>query len=85
MKEYKLDAFEQSIEDEAEQYKPVVPSIAKMISDKIDAINAQRTITVRLSESDALRLRQKSQEAGLSEQMFIADLLHRFAVSEIPV
>jgi predicted DNA binding CopG/RHH family protein len=83
MKKDQLDAFEQSIEDEADQYKPVSAEMEKMISDKIDAINAQRTISINLSEFDLSRLKEKSLESGLSEQMFISSILHQFAVNKL--
>ena len=78
MRKIKLDAFEQSIEDNAGSFVPVSPREQAEIETIIASANKTKNINIRISEYDLNRVKQKSEEEGLPYQTLISSVIHKY-------
>ncbi|MDR1453783.1 MAG: hypothetical protein LBJ25_07420 [Candidatus Margulisbacteria bacterium] len=78
MKKIKLDAFEQSIEDNAESFEPISPREQAEIETIIVSANKTKNINIRISEYDLNKVKQKSAEEGLPYQTLISSIIHKY-------
>jgi predicted DNA binding CopG/RHH family protein len=79
MKNIKLDNFEKSIEDNAEQYKKATTKTRQRVKKIISKTNEKNRITLRLSNQTLERIKRKAQEEGLPYQTLISSILHKYA------
>ncbi|MDR2719021.1 MAG: hypothetical protein LBB89_13285, partial [Treponema sp.] len=63
-----LDAFEQSIEDNAEQFIPLSDTEKDEVETIINAANKTKNINIRISAYDIEKVKQLSTEEGIPYQ-----------------
>ncbi len=78
----KLDPEEQEIEDSLEEWESVdnfeeIAAMARKAGENYFRKNAR--ITLRISDADLARLKEKAAFKGLPYQTFIASVLHEYA------
>jgi predicted DNA binding CopG/RHH family protein len=78
MKNISLDAEEQEIENEFENYKPVSKETKKRIDRIIKGSRKSRPISLRINESDLKKLKEKADKSGLPYQTMINVVLHKY-------
>jgi predicted DNA binding CopG/RHH family protein len=78
-----LDAFEQSIEDNAEQFVPLSGSEKTAVEAIIDAANKTRNINIRISAYDIEKVKQKSAEEGIPYQTLISSVIHKYITGKL--
>ena len=83
MKTIKLDAYEQDLEDEADNFKPVSPETRKKIETIIATANKSKNINIRISEYDLERIKQKSIAAGLPYQTLLSSVIHQYVTDKL--
>ena len=83
MKKIKLTKYEQSIEDEIDQYVPVSKEefdrTSKMLANTIAARKKDAVLNIRINKMDLDSLKSKAKGLGVKYQTFIAQILHNFA------
>jgi len=83
MTNIKLDAYEQSIEDDAENFVSVKGDKLAKIEGLLDGIKKTRNINIRISEFDLDRLKNISAREGLPYQTLISSILHKFVTRQL--
>lgn len=83
MTEIKLDAYEQSIEDDAENFVSVKGEKLDQVEALLDGIRKTRNINIRISEFDLERLKSISAREGLPYQTLISSVLHKFVTRQL--
>jgi predicted DNA binding CopG/RHH family protein len=78
MKNIKLDAEEQEIENEFDQYKPVSKETQKRFDKIIRGSRKSRPISLRINENDLKKLKEKADKNGLPYQTMINVVLHKY-------
>jgi predicted DNA binding CopG/RHH family protein len=85
MRKMKLTKYEQSIEDEIDQYVPVSKEefdrTSKIIANTIAARKKNAVLNIRINQGDLDYLKAKAKRLGVKYQTFIAEMLHKIAVS----
>jgi predicted DNA binding CopG/RHH family protein len=79
----KLDKYEQSLEKEADSFRPVSKRKRVQIENILESARKTKNVNIRISESDLVRLKQRSQEEGLPYQTLISSVLHRFVTERL--
>jgi predicted DNA binding CopG/RHH family protein len=83
MKNVKLDAFERSIEDAAEKYRPVSDDTKNKINSIIDSARKSKAINIRISEYDLDKLKERSATEGLPYQTLITSVIHKYVTKRL--
>lgn len=79
----KLDKYEQSLEKQADAFRPVSKTKRIQIENILESARKTKNINIRISESDLARLKQRSLEEGLPYQTLISSVLHRFVTDKL--
>jgi predicted DNA binding CopG/RHH family protein len=77
-KPIKLDKYEQSIENNIQNFVPVSKKERAKIEAIIDGTRKTKNINIRISNYDIDRIRIMSAAEGLPYQMFIGSILHKY-------
>ncbi len=83
MTDPKLDSFEQSIEDDADNFVSVRGEKRAQIDALLDGVKKTRNINIRISEFDLDRLKTLSSKEGLPYQTLISSVLHKFVTNQL--
>jgi predicted DNA binding CopG/RHH family protein len=83
MTDPKLDAFEQSVEDDADNYVSAQGTKRAQIEALLDGVKKTRNINIRISEFDLDRLKSLSSKEGLPYQTLISSVLHKFVTNQL--
>jgi len=78
-----LDKFEQSIEDNAEKFKPLSDAETNEVEAIINAANKTKNINIRISAYDIEKIRQRSSEEGIPYQTLISSIIHRYITGKL--
>jgi len=78
-----LDKFEQSIEDNAEKFKPLSDVETKEVEAIINAANKTKNINIRISAYDIEKIKQRSSEEGIPYQTLISSVIHRYIMGKL--
>ncbi|MGH7884732.1 MAG: antitoxin [Thermodesulfobacteriota bacterium] len=74
-----LTKEEQLIEDEIETYVPISKERKKYLESLInEEISTTKPITIRLSEIDLLKIKDRATKEGMRYQTLISSILHKF-------
>ena len=73
-----LNAFEQSIEDNAEKFVPLSEAEMSEVETIINAANKTKNINIRISAYDIEKVKQKSAEEGIPYQTLISSIIHKY-------
>jgi predicted DNA binding CopG/RHH family protein len=79
---FKLDAYEQSIEDMAETLVPVSKETRERLNRIIEKDKKDRNVSLRFNGSDLEMVKQKAGESGLPYQTFITMILHKYVTDQ---
>jgi len=79
----KLDAFEQDIEDHAEEFRPVSDKKREIIESLLDDVRKTKNINIRISEYDLEKLRERSASEGLPYQTLISSIIHKYVSNQL--
>lgn len=82
MKKIQLDKYEQSIEDNIENYTPISKSKRKIIEKTISKANEKIRITLRINNQDLDIIKHKAYEEGLPYQTLISSVVHKYATEK---
>ncbi|AEF81439.1 hypothetical protein [Leadbettera azotonutricia] len=80
---YDLDEFEQSIEDNAENFVPISDTEEAEIETIIAAANKTKNINIRISAYDIEKVKQRSSEEGIPYQTLITSIIHRYITGKL--
>jgi len=78
-----LDAFEQSIEDKAEQFIPLSDKEKNEVETIINAANKTKNINIRISAYDIDKVKQLSTEEGIPYQTLISSVIHKYITGKL--
>ena len=78
-----LDAFEQSIEDNAGQFVPLSEEEQAGVEAIINTANKTKNINIRISAYDIEKVKQKSAEEGIPYQTLISSVIHRYVTGKL--
>jgi predicted DNA binding CopG/RHH family protein len=78
-----LDAFEQSIEDNAEKFVPLSDAEKNKVENIIDAANKTKNINIRISAYDIDKVKQLSAEEGIPYQTLISSVIHKYITGKL--
>jgi predicted DNA binding CopG/RHH family protein len=79
----KLDAFEQAIEDAAEEFVPVSEVERDRIESVIAAANKTKNINIRITAQDIEMIKKKALDEGIPYQTLIASVLHQYIAGKL--
>jgi predicted DNA binding CopG/RHH family protein len=83
MKKIKLDKYEQSIEDNIQNFVPVSKKERAKIEAIISSANKNKNINIRISAYDIDRIRELSAAEGLHYQTFISSIIHKYVAGKL--
>jgi len=84
MKKFKLTPEEQRIEDEIELYEPVSNDRKKYINALLKEEKSKtKPISIRLSEVDLLKIKEKASIEGIKYQTLISSVLHKYVTNRL--
>ena len=78
-----LDTFEQSIEDNAEQFVSVSHAEKNKIENIISTANKTKNINIRISAYDIEKVKQLSTEEGIPYQTLISSVIHKYITGKL--
>jgi len=78
-----LDAFEQSIEDNAEKFVPLSDTEKTQVETIINAANKTKNINIRISAYDIEKVKQLSTEEGIPYQTLISSVIHKYITGKL--
>ena len=78
-----LDAFEKTIEDNAEKFIPLSANEMKEVETIINTANKTRNINIRISAYDIEMIKQRSREEGIPYQTLISSVLHKYVTGKL--
>ena len=78
-----LDAFEQSIEDNAEKFVPLSDAEKTQVETIINAANKTKNINIRISAYDIEKVKQLSSEEGIPYQTLISSVIHKYITGKL--
>jgi len=85
MRRMKLTKYEQSIEDEIDQYVPVSKeereATARAIANTLAERRKNAVLNIRINKIDLDNLKLKAKKLGVKYQTFIAEILHKVAAT----
>ncbi|MDR2756850.1 MAG: hypothetical protein LBC20_14215 [Planctomycetaceae bacterium] len=83
MKKIKLDPYEESIEQNIENFVPVSKRERNKIETIIASANKNKNINIRISANDVARIRELSAAEGLPYQTFITSIIHKYVSGKL--
>jgi len=77
------DAFEQSIEDNAEKFVPLSDAEKNKVENIIEAANKTKNINIRISAYDIDKVKQLSAEESIPYQTLISSVIHKYITRKL--
>jgi predicted DNA binding CopG/RHH family protein len=78
-----LDAFEQSIEDNAKKFIPLSDEERTEVETIMNAANKTKNINIRISAYDIEKVKQLSVEEGIPYQTLISSVIHKYITGKL--
>ncbi len=78
-----MDAFEKSIEDNAEKFVPLSDAEKTEVETIINAANKTKNINIRISAYDIEKVKQLSSEEGIPYQTLISSVIHKYITGKL--
>jgi len=78
-----LDAFEQSIEDNAGKFIPLSDTEKNEVETIINTANKTKNINIRISAYDIEKVKQLSTEEGIPYQTLISSVIHKYITGKL--
>ena len=73
-----LDEFEQELEDNAELFVPIEGKKRKQIERILKSAKKNKRISLRISENELYRLKERAKKEGMPYQTLITSVLHKY-------
>lgn len=73
-----LDEFEQELEDNAELFVPIEGKKRKQIERILKSAKKNKSISLRISENELYRLKERAKKEGMPYQTLITSVLHKY-------
>ena len=83
MSEYKLNDEEKTIENEIETYKSVTGAKRERIEKIIDEAKKNKAISLRITNYDLEKLKERAEQEGLPYQTLITTVLHKYITNQL--
>ncbi len=83
MKKIKLTKEEQLIENSIDDLKPVGKKKAERIDRILSEAKKSRPISLRLSNYDLEKLKEKAKKAGIPYQTLVNSVLHKYVTNQL--
>lgn len=81
--QFKLDAEEQLIEDEIDEYVEADEETVAKVASIARRARKRRNVNIRISEADLERIRRRAADEGVPYQTLISSVLHRFVTDQL--
>ena len=78
-----LDKFEQSIEDNAEQFIPLSNDEKSEVESILSAANKTKNINIRISAYTLEKVKQRAVEEGIPYQTLISSVIHKYITGKL--
>ena len=79
----KLDTYENEIEQNINQFKPVTAQKKALIENIIDAANEKKSISLRIKSHDLEQLKRRADAEGLPYQTLLSSIVHKFVTDQL--
>lgn len=79
----KLDTYENEIEQNINQFKPVTAQKKALIENIIDAANEKKSISLRIKSNDLEQLKRRADAEGLPYQTLLSSIVHKFVTDQL--
>lgn len=83
MKSYKLSDEEKAIENEIENLKPISVKKKAKIEKIVEQARKNRSISLRISNYDLEKLKEKAHTEGIPYQTLINSILHKYISNQL--
>ncbi len=83
MKSYKLSDEEKAIENEIESLKPISGKKKEKIERILEQTKKNRSISLRISNYDLEKLKEKAKTEGVPYQTLINSILHKYITNQL--
>ena len=80
---FKLDEYEQQIEDEIENYVPVDEETRRELTEIAKQAKKRKNVNIRISERDLRRVKERAAAEGIPYQTLIASVLHKYVTDQL--
>ncbi|WP_319478437.1 CopG family antitoxin [Marispirochaeta aestuarii] len=80
---YNLTAEEKKIEDEIDTYRSVTGEKRKKVESIIAGAKKNKAISLRISNYDLEKLKEKAEQEGLPYQTLITTVLHKYITNQL--
>ena len=80
---YNLTDEEKKIENEIETYRSVTGEKRKKVESIIDGAKKNKAISLRISNYDLEKLKEKAEKEGLPYQTLITTVLHKYITNQL--
>jgi len=80
---YELSEEEKIIENEIETYRSVIGEKRKIIEGIITAAKKNKAISLRITNYDLEKLKEKAEQEGLPYQTLITTVLHKYITNQL--
>jgi len=80
---YKLKEEEKKIEDELDNYKPVTGKKRERIEKIIANAKKNKAISLRMTNFDLEKIKEKAEEEGIPYQTLITNILHKYITNQL--
>ena len=80
---HKLLEEEKTVENEIDKLVPVSDEKKRKIERIIDTARKNRSISMRISEYDLERIKEKAHEEGIPYQTLINSILHKYVTNQL--
>ena len=79
----KLDKYENEIERNINQFKPVTGKKKALIENIIDIANEKKSISLRIKRNDLEQLKRRADAEGLPYQTLLSSIVHKFVTDQL--
>lgn len=83
MKKIRISKEEKAIEDEINNLKPVSGNKKKRIENILTQAKKNRSISLRISNFDLEKIKEKAQNEGIPYQTLINSILHKYVTNQL--
>ena len=83
MKSYKLSEEEKAIEKEIDTLKPIAGKKREQVENILNKARKSRSISLRISNFDLEKLKEKATTEGIPYQTLINSVLHKYVTNQL--
>ncbi|MDR2431539.1 MAG: hypothetical protein LBD99_04725 [Candidatus Margulisbacteria bacterium] len=80
---FKLDAYEQSVEDEIETYAPASEKTKERFQAVLKRARKNQSVNLRFNGGDLEQVKTRASQAGPPYQTFISMIIHKYITDQL--